>query len=413
LVNEVDAVRYEAELVFFRRLMSNMNIPTFCFKPDEPPEVDRGLRRILGLSESSAGREVLEHLREMTIFTAVDGFNCSYSTLLLPESGEVLLIGPYLRTEMTDPHIITLLQRHHLPEILLFSLRQYYATITYVENEKLIQFALATLGEILWGGSDSFTVEYMESADSLQMSAHALETVDGLAEAVDIQLLEARYDAERRLMYAVAHGQVHQAQLMISHAHESILEHRVPDTVRSLRNYGIVLNTLLRKAAEQGSVHPVHIDRLSSLMARRLEALHTTTELLQFFSTMVHKYCLLVKNHSMQSYSQLVQHVILRIETNPDADLSLKAHAEYLNVNASYLSTLFKKETGVTLTEFVNRSRIDQAIFLLNTTDLQIQSVAQNCGIPDVNYFTKLFKRMIGKTPKEYRMDTRRMVTER
>ena len=70
-------------------------------------------------------------------------------------------------------------------------------------------------------------------------------------------------------------------------------------------------------------------------------------------------------------------------------------------MNASYLSTLFKKETGITLTEFVNRSRIDQAIFLLNTTDMQIQSVAQNCGIPDVNYFTKLFKRMIGKTPKE------------
>jgi len=38
---------------------------------------------------------------------------------------------------------------------------------------------------------------------------------------------------------------------------------------------------------------------------------------------------------------------------------------------------------------------------------MQIQTIAQYCGIPDVNYFTKLFKRNVGKTPKEYRQETR------
>ena len=57
----------------------------------------------------------------------------------------------------------------------------------------------------------------------------------------------------------------------------------------------------------------------------------------------------------------------------------------------------------MTLTDYVNKKRIDNAVFLLNSTKMQIQTVAQYCGIPDVNYFTKLFKRYIGKTPKEYR----------
>jgi len=121
----------------------------------------------------------------------------------------------------------------------------------------------------------------------------------------------------------------------------------------------------------------------------------------------VHKYCLLVKNHSMQHFSKLVQHVILRIESDLTADLSLRAHAQQFSVNASYLSALFKKETGSTLTDYVNRMRIDHAIFLLNVTDMQVQTIAQYCGIPDVNYFTKLFKRTVGKTPKEYRQETR------
>ena len=179
------------------------------------------------------------------------------------------------------------------------------------------------------------------------------------------------------------------------------------DSLRNLKNYGIVLNTLLRKAAEQGAVHPLYIDKLSSDMARRLEMTRTPADCLDMYHTMVHKYCLLVKNHSMRNYSQLVQHVILRIESDLTADLSLKAHAEFLNVNPSYLSTLFKKETGVTLTEYVNRQRIEHGIFLLNATDLQVQTIAQYCGFPDINYFTKTFKRMIGQTPKAYRQSVR------
>ncbi|MCI7099916.1 MAG: AraC family transcriptional regulator [Lachnospiraceae bacterium] len=51
----------------------------------------------------------------------------------------------------------------------------------------------------------------------------------------------------------------------------------------------------------------------------------------------------------------------------------------------------------------MNKKRIRHALFLLNTTSLQIQVIAQSCGIPDVNYFTKTFRKYVGKTPKEYR----------
>ena len=64
-------------------------------------------------------------------------------------------------------------------------------------------------------------------------------------------------------------------------------------------------------------------------------------------------------------------------------------------------------ETGMTLTDYVNRQRVEHGIFLLNATDMQIQTIAQYCGIPDVNYFTKTFKKFIGKTPKEYRQNIR------
>ena len=74
-----------------------------------------------------------------------------------------------------------------------------------------------------------------------------------------------------------------------------------------------------------------------------------------------------------------------------------------LNVSPSYLSALFKRETGQTLTQFVNQSRIRYGLFLLNSSHMQIQTVAQHCGIPNLNYFTRLFKKQVGMTPSEYR----------
>src|SRR5699024_2484447 len=149
--------------------------------------------------------------------------------------------------------------------------------------------------------------------------------------------------------------------------------------------------------------HPIHIDKLSSEFAHRIEQITSESGMNTLSREMVRKYCLLVTNHSMKDYSLLVRKVLTQIDLDLTADLSLKVQAKALGVNASYLSTLFKKETGKTLTEYVNGKRIEYAIFLLNSTQLQIQAIAQYCGISDVNYFTRLFKTAVGKTPKEYR----------
>ena len=118
---------------------------------------------------------------------------------------------------------------------------------------------------------------------------------------------------------------------------------------------------------------------------------------------MARKYTLLVKNHSLQGYSPLVRKVIIHVDTDLAGDLSLNAQANLLNVNPSYLSTVFKKETGHTLTEYVTGKRIEYAVFLLNTTKMQIHTIAQYCGIPDICYFTKIFKKKIGQSPSKYR----------
>jgi AraC-like DNA-binding protein len=77
--------------------------------------------------------------------------------------------------------------------------------------------------------------------------------------------------------------------------------------------------------------------------------------------------------------------------------------ASYLAITPSYLSVQFKKETSQTITDYIQNVRLEHAILLLNSTSDSIQEIASLCGFPDSNYFTRVFKKKKGLTPKEYR----------
>ena len=220
---------------------------------------------------------------------------------------------------------------------------------------------------------------------------------------------ENRYKLEQELMKAVSHGQTHQAELLHNRFTAcQRAENRTPNPLRNSQNYMIILNTIMRKAAEQGYVHPLHIDRVSSQVARKIEQLDYNTNISLFSREIVRKYCILVRNYSLAHYSEHVRDTITLITADLASDLNLKTIAKTLNVNPSYLSSLFKKEVGVTLTEYVTSKRIEHAVFLLNSTSMQISTIALYCGITDVQYFSKIFKKQIGKSPSEYR----KMITD-
>ncbi len=86
-----------------------------------------------------------------------------------------------------------------------------------------------------------------------------------------------------------------------------------------------------------------------------------------------------------------------------DASLSVKKLAGQIHCSPDYLSHLFVTETGGCLTDFIHQVRIGAAQRHLQNPALLIKEVAWACGFRDQGYFTRLFKRLTGKTPKEFR----------
>jgi AraC-like DNA-binding protein len=105
----------------------------------------------------------------------------------------------------------------------------------------------------------------------------------------------------------------------------------------------------------------------------------------------------------LKNRPRTVQTAVLLIDSDLSANLTLHSLAANLGVSAGYLSAVFKQETGQTLTAYIRSRRMQHARHLLCTTELQIGTIALHCGIPDLHYFSKLFKKETGMTPGQYR----------
>ncbi len=404
---------YHIELDFARKILSHFRIKSYIVTKDtlNVSDIDMGLRKLIGIDDEYELSQLFlkENVKPNTIYKLTDAFYCNYFLLLLPdkEVETLLIVGPYTTREFNRNEIMEFTEQYSLPPQIFNTLEKYFNNISYLENDSLVLITMNTLGEFIWGSMEHFKFETIEEESEAVFHRNSEIPTDLSYEQTDASInmkaIEERYAMENQLLHAISQGLSHKVEMMLTNISNASYEKRTSDPIRNMQNYCIIMNTLLRKAVENGSVHPFYIDKLSSDFARKIEQVTTMESVRKLQKDMVHKYCLLVKNHSMQGYSPLIQKVITYIDSDLTADLSLNSIASHMNVNASYLSTLFKRETGSTLTNYVNEKRIQHGILLLHSTGLQIQTIASYCGIPDVNYFTKLFKKKVGKTPKEYR----------
>lgn len=89
-----------------------------------------------------------------------------------------------------------------------------------------------------------------------------------------------------------------------------------------------------------------------------------------------------------------------------DSELSLSSVAKGFFLNSSYLSRLFKQETGLSFIEFLTQKRIEKAVELFNNTDLKAYEIAVKVGIPEPKYFCMCFKKITGVSVNDFKKHT-------
>lgn len=408
---------YQKELDFMTALLTRLRLPVHLLHPGDPLTfVDDGLRALFGivLDEEAIIHTALQWNHERTIYKVLDPFMCHYVYFHLPVATipTAVVIGPYLTVDPTREALLEQLERLGLPLQRMKEQTDYYASLPVFHDPSTIMAIVTTFGEKLWGdeeGFDMVDVNY-EQAHAIPHTASADTPIEQTDILQQMTQMEARYAYENELMEIVSRGLTHRAEVMMSSVSELNYQQRLADPLRNIKNYCIICNTLLRKAAQKGGVHPLYLDRQSEQFARSIENAPTLSAGQALIGEMIRAYCRLVRTHSGHQYSAVVQKTIAYIEANLSGDLSLGTLARLMQLTPGYLSSLFHRETGQTLTSYIGSHRMQAALQLLQSTRLQVQSIAQLCGFSDPNYFARLFKRHFGLTPGDYRREQNAIV---
>ncbi len=398
------------QINFFQSILKELFISSTVLKNPEKcisPDLDLHLReKLFGWENYTLHlNNTFAQVKSNTIYRFFDEYHCNYIFFKASENdNEYFFAGPYL-TKIPSRSQIAESSLSGGNTATVNFLLSYYSALPIIENENYLLSMVTALGKELWGSTDEIALEYIDYVIPDKRAPFESSSVGKTLVDTKLELasLEKNYENEKLLMEAVSSGKLHRLTAAAASVYNNGAEERLSDSLRDRKNYLIILKTLLRKAAEYGGVHPLHIHRISSDFAKDIEGLHTLKESMTLQENMIRSYCMLVKKYSMKKYSFFVSRAITLVQYDLTADLSLGAIASKLNVNASYLSDLFRREYGITLTEYVAKERIDHAVHLLKNTKKTVQEVASECGIQDASYFTKLFKKYTEMTPNQFK----------
>jgi len=337
------------------------------------------------------------------VYFSIDKYHCHYIFIPLPTPDQSTLFaaGPYLTEHASIIQTNELCKKIGIPANLYAFMHQYFSSLPCLPDTAIIENYVDTLAEFLYGVGN-YKIEYITQRPDCD-TAYLTDTDPAQNEDI-VHRMEHRYNLERKIINAISRGDVNSALRASADPSVRNIDNRSQSTLRSKKNNLLAFNTICRKGAERGGVHPIFLDETSRRMAVKIENLISSEQDILLHKEILKNYCALVRQNSTAEYSPTLQRAVIHVIQNLyDHGLTLQSTADKLNINKSYLATLFKKETGATFTQFVNTRRLERSIFLLNTTSQSIQDIANACGIGDVTYFTRIFKKEKHMTPTQYR----------
>lgn len=176
------------------------------------------------------------------------------------------------------------------------------------------------------------------------------------------------------------------------------------DKLRNIRYHFVVSVALITRLCVENGLERELAYTLSDLYISKMDLLQTARQVLSLSNEMLMDFTKRMASlPKLQIYSMLVVKAIDYISQKRNKRLTVNSIAMILTVNKSYLSTVFKKETGVNISDYIRKEKIKAATNMLRFSDYSYSDIATYFGFASQSHFIQCFRTEIGITPKEFR----------
>lgn len=381
-VNVTDATDIDISLETFEK--------KYCFSIRmQPMFTQDALHYLLSSSKGGIIYEVIDQL----------GICISFFTF----DNRVYIIGPYVKEKYSELKIETILAKNDKSSSKSLAFKLYYTAfpivyteqITSVVNKCIISFSPAE-SEYSYRRLTGFIQDVSEEDDRTELSEKNYSEI------------YRRYDQEKQFLSMIRNGDTKNIlsafEKMSSPEVLSVFSKESLNYYAS--GYGLaILKALSRKAAEESGLSVITIDEITQKYTQLSSATNNADLQTRYQIDMIVELTKAVHNHklSLDKYSPSIQRVLEYISLHLGDHISNEDLSANANMSISHLAKVFKKETGVTMTEYIAFLRCKKAANLLKKTNLPIQEISSYVGYSDNNYFVKVFRKNYGMTPTEFR----------
>lgn len=330
-------------------------------------------------------------------------FYCPESFIFIASSvsddnGELaggLVLGPIIMGELDD-----IMELYQNPEI-----RKDIMSISNLSTENVNHIAelMAGLTEGISGVSHSLLGGITFKQENFLKSLYETQTPDDPAR-VPVYPIET----EKELQLLIKNGDKNGAQLLLNDLLGKIYILSEFD-VSLIKIRTIELLSVLSRAAIDAGADINEIMWFNTGCIPEMQKCNTIEELSVWITGVMHRFISYSFDFSSVKHSDTVYKVIDYIRRNYYQKMTLDSIAKYVNFSKTYLSRIFKEETGENISSYINKVRVERAKILLADQNVPLVDVANLTGFEDQSYFTKVFKSVTGVSPKKYKENRKKL----
>jgi len=216
--------------------------------------------------------------------------------------------------------------------------------------------------------------------------------------------VEDFYIIESKLLFEIFHLESTKAKKSL-HELIDILSIRFgKQVIKVVRNYFVILSSIVARKLLDNQVPSKKAFAFNLACADMIENKMKDAEFLQFADELIDFYVYFIADRKQPTFRhQTVNKVIMYINDELESDLTVESIANKFHISTSHLSRIFREHVGITLVEYLNVRRVEESQYYLRHTNKSITSISDQFHFCNQSYFTRIFKKYTGVTPKHFR----------